>query len=208
MLNDLELINLILHVMHTFIHLICNPNRSMWFFLQNLQQRWCAEPNTVKKKKKKDLLLAGIKALQEERISISRVTITELLISSLGLLSGPFSRFINELSLGYLQGSSTHSWFIMCNMVNRRGVAVKRGLGVGQHTLHPPPSSSGIITSVGRENPHNTNAGTNEFANKQMKVASQNNTCKAGGWRREQRQTDHEASSGSSDLLRLICGGF
>lgn len=59
--------------------------------------------------KKNALLLAGIKAIQEEHISISRVTITELLISSLGLLSGPFSHFINELSLGYLQGSSTHS---------------------------------------------------------------------------------------------------
>lgn len=90
---------------------------------KNLQQCWHAELNTVKN----DLLLAGIKALQEGRISIRRVTITELLISSLGLLSGPFSHFINELSLGYLQGSPTHSWFIMCNMVNRRGMGAEGG---------------------------------------------------------------------------------
>lgn len=92
---------------------------------KNLQQCWHAELNTVKN----DFLLAGIKALQEGRISIRRVTITELLISSLGLLSGPFSHFINELSLGYLQGSPTHSWFIMCNMVNRRGMGAEGGGG-------------------------------------------------------------------------------
>lgn len=85
---------------------------------KNLQQCWHAELSTVKN----GLLLAGVKALQEGRISIRRVTITELLISSLGLLSGPFSHFMNELSLGYLQGSPTRSWFIMCNMVNRGGM--------------------------------------------------------------------------------------
>lgn len=65
------------------------------------QQCWQAEVNTVTNVP----FLAGIKALPEERISISTVTITELLISSLGLLSGPFSHFINELSLGYLRGA-------------------------------------------------------------------------------------------------------
>ena len=45
--------------------------------------------------KKKQLFLDGIKVLQAGCISISRETITELLISSLGLLSGPFSNFIN-----------------------------------------------------------------------------------------------------------------
>lgn len=43
-------------------------------------------------------------AWREGRISVRRVTITELLISSLGLLSGPFSHFMNELSLGHLRG--------------------------------------------------------------------------------------------------------
>lgn len=154
---------------------------------KNLQQCWHAELNTVKN----DLLLAGIKALQEGRISIRRVTITELLISSLGLLSGPFSHFINELSLGYLQGSPTHSWFIMCNMVNRRGMGAEGGGGRGGRTTRPRweafhnNTSHSLIVTIIRLYalwPRHMNTGVGNFANKQMKAADLKSTFKARGW--------------------------
>lgn len=111
---------------------------------KTLQHCWHIELNTVKN----GLSLVGIKAPQEGCIGISRVTITELLISSLGLLSGPFSHFINELSLGCLQGSPAHSWFIMCNVVNSRGRWEEAGGLYWEALTHPYTTINTTISIV------------------------------------------------------------
>lgn len=79
----------------------------LWSFCDRISsffwRRKEGNPPEVADAVKNERVPAGIGAVWKRRISISRATTTQLLISSLGLLSGPFSLFTDEPSLGDLQ---------------------------------------------------------------------------------------------------------